>query len=218
MNRKQCAIVFLMCSYMFINSTNVKRELINIFSQSQQTYALVIAKKHFKLTVYNRSLKPIVSYNVGIGKNPDMKPKLHEGDNRTPEGLYRITEILSLQADHNSQAFKRLYRMNNVYFSAKNGFHKFNNPNIDLGNNVYGPRFFRINYPNKKDKKKHELALKQHTIPKIGIGSGIAIHGTNDNEAIGKLSSRGCIKMFNHDVIDLEKYITISTPVFILSE
>jgi lipoprotein-anchoring transpeptidase ErfK/SrfK len=41
------------------------------------------------------------------------------------------------------------------------------------------------------------------------------IHGTNNPSSIGKLSSHGCIRMFNKDVVDLSKLVSIGTRVTI---
>ncbi|WP_042147552.1 L,D-transpeptidase [Paucisalibacillus sp. EB02] len=41
------------------------------------------------------------------------------------------------------------------------------------------------------------------------------IHGTNDPSSIGKDVSLGCIRMFNHDVLDLSSRVPIGTDVVI---
>jgi lipoprotein-anchoring transpeptidase ErfK/SrfK len=41
------------------------------------------------------------------------------------------------------------------------------------------------------------------------------IHGTNRPSSIGKMVSKGCIRMFNHDVEDLGSRVKIGTPVTI---
>ncbi|MDF2713592.1 MAG: hypothetical protein K0R28_517 [Paenibacillus sp.] len=41
------------------------------------------------------------------------------------------------------------------------------------------------------------------------------IHGTNDPSSIGKLSSAGCIRMHNRDVLQLERRVRIGMPVTI---
>lgn len=41
------------------------------------------------------------------------------------------------------------------------------------------------------------------------------IHGTNNPSSIGKNVSRGCIRMHNHDVLDLSRRIPIGTRVLI---
>lgn len=215
-------LLLLTTSITLFCQNNRKNDLKKIFGWFKGSHIIVIAKKKFKLSVYNREGK-VASYPIGIGSNPDMKAKLHEGDNRTPEGHYHITEIQSLDAPPESEAFQKITRMNKVYFFTKEGLHKYNQPQIDLGDNAYGPRFFRLNYPNKDDKKRYQAALQKGNIPEIngqtaGIGSGIAIHGNNDEPSIGHLCSRGCIRMYNNDVIELEKYITPLTPVLIYAQ
>ncbi|MCC3359406.1 L,D-transpeptidase [Bacillus sp. REN16] len=41
------------------------------------------------------------------------------------------------------------------------------------------------------------------------------IHGTNNPASIGKSVSHGCIRMFNHDVLELSSKVPIGTWVFI---
>ncbi len=41
------------------------------------------------------------------------------------------------------------------------------------------------------------------------------IHGTNDPSSIGKAVSRGCIRMYNHDVEELARIVPIGTAVWI---
>ena len=41
------------------------------------------------------------------------------------------------------------------------------------------------------------------------------IHGTNDPQSIGKLVSKGCIRMHNRDVLELSKIVPIGTIVTI---
>ncbi len=44
---------------------------------------------------------------------------------------------------------------------------------------------------------------------------GYGIHGTNNPSSIGKEVSRGCIRMYNHNVEELARIIPIGTPVSI---
>ncbi|WP_068963051.1 L,D-transpeptidase [Desulfosporosinus sp. BG] len=41
------------------------------------------------------------------------------------------------------------------------------------------------------------------------------IHGTNDPQSIGKQVSKGCVRMFNSDVIELSKIVPIGVMVTI---
>lgn len=50
-----------------------------------------------------------------------------------------------------------------------------------------------------------------------GRDSYYRIHGTNDLGSIGNSGSAGCIRLFNHDIIDLYNRVTIPTTVKIRS-
>lgn len=185
-------------------------------------YSIVISKKTFMLFVIGRD-GIVARYHIGYGLNHDKKPKLYANDNRTPEGLYYITEILSTDAPKKSAAYRNLIEMNKVYFKAKDGHYKFGHPDVDLGDNAYGPRFYRISYPNDNDVVRYEEAKKNGLLPIVNgkipsIGGGIAIHGNNDPDSIGQLASSGCIRMYNDDIIEIEQYIQIGTPVLILPD
>ena len=199
-----------------------ERAVHDAFSSYNGKYAIVIVKRDFSLTVYNREVKKIASYRIGFGSNGDIKQKLYEGDDRTPEGFYLINEILSMDAGRETESYRKLARMNEIYFRAAAGYHRYNNVSEDLGDNAYGPRYFGINYPNEADILRYNKALAAGSIPAVkgktaGPGYGIAIHGNNDEKSIGGLCSSGCIRMYNRDIVELEKYITISTPVLIFN-
>lgn len=185
-------------------------------------HIIVISKKKFALSVYERGKGEIESYRIGYGNSSDSGPKIYEGDNKTPEGFYLINEMLSMDSDKSSESYRKLSKMNEYYFKKVNGYHKYGKPEEDLGDNAYGPRYFGINYPNEEDLKRYNNALSKGIIPvkngkKADIGYGIAIHGNNDEESIGHPCSSGCIRMFNRDIVGLEKYISLGTPVIILN-
>lgn len=186
-------------------------------------YVIYISKKKFLLEVFNRKREAVAAYTIAYGSNPDMKPKLHERDNRTPEGLYFVNEILSMDADRSSPSYKTLRKMNRVFFRARDGHCRFGRPGVDLGDNAYGPRYYGLDYPNDEDRERYRDALRTGAIQSAagkvpGIGGGIAIHGNNDENSIGNLSSSGCIRMYNRDLIECEQYILMGTPVLISSE
>ena len=182
---------------------------------------IFIKKKIFKLFIINRNLEIIRIFNIAIGKKEEFGPKVYQGDNGTPEGLYYIIEILSLNVDKDTEAYKKLKRMNRIYFKADEGHYLWGRPDKDAGNNVFGRRFFRISYPNENDNKKYIKYKRKGLVPKDnegqvkGQGTGIGIHGTNDPHSIGHKISSGCIRMHNEDVIMLDQYITIGIPVLI---
>ena len=204
--------------------SNEEKKLRKAFDGFSGRYVIYVNKKKFSLTVYNNRLKAVKKFKIGYGLNPDKKPKLYLGDERTPEGKYKVTEILSLRADRSSEAYQKLKALNRIYFRAKHGYYKFGREDEDLGRKSFGPRLFRLDYPNNDDVKRYNEALAKGEIPVSEdgsvqpIGSGIGIHGNNDPPSIGHLSSGGCIRLYNRDVIKLDKYIEIDTPVIISPE
>jgi murein L,D-transpeptidase YafK len=193
------------------------------FRSFEGPYAVYVAKKGFRMEVYNRRMEVVAEYVIGYGSNTDMKAKLHEGDNRTPEGGYAVNEILSMDAEKTSPTYRTLRDINKKYFRAKEGHCKFGEPGVDLGDNAYGPRYFGLDYPNAEDRKRYRTALTRGALPlsegKIpGIGYGIAIHGNNDENSVGHLSSNGCIRMYNRDIVGFEQCIRLGTPVIISAD
>jgi hypothetical protein len=183
-------------------------------------YVLLASKADFKLYVYDRRGAVTASYRMSYGLNPDKKAKIHEGDNRTPEGTYCVVEILSMDADARSDACRKLKKMNEIFFRAAEGHSKYGRPGVDLGDNAYGPRFMLLDYPRPADMERYGKELRSGRIPvakgkTCGPGGGIAIHGNNDEASVGNLSSSGCLRLYNNDVIELEKFVRIGTPVII---
>ena len=55
---------------------------------------IVISKTDFTLKVYNLMTAELLGeYPVTVGKNPDLSDKKEVGDNRTPEGTFKIVSI-----------------------------------------------------------------------------------------------------------------------------
>ena len=50
-----------------------------------------------------------------------------------------------------------------------------------------------------------------------GLDTHFRIHGTNDLPSVGNAGSAGCIRMFNHDIIDLYPRVSMGTNVMIRS-
>jgi len=210
-------VIFLSCGQ------NGEKASEKAFMSYNGNYVIVIIKEKFTLSVYERGKGKIESYRIGYGSSSDSGPKLYEGDNRTPEGFYHINEILSMDSDRSSESYRKLSKMNEYYFKKNNGYHKYGKPQEDLGDNAYGPRYYGINYPNEEDFRRYNDSLSKGVIPEkngknAGIGYGIAIHGNNDEESIGRQCSSGCIRMFNRDIVELEKFVSLGTPVIILKD
>lgn len=186
-------------------------------------HIVVISKSAFRLQVVDRGLRVLADVPVGIGRNPDLKPKLHASDNRTPEGFYRVTQAIHKDLPPESEGYRLLRRMNAVRFLAKDGYTRWNDPKADLGTNAYGYGFFRIDYPNPQDRRRYREALARGEIPLrsggtngfVGVGTGIAIHGTNDPDSVGHPSSTGCIRVRNEDLRAIAPYLAEGTHVFI---
>jgi lipoprotein-anchoring transpeptidase ErfK/SrfK len=49
-----------------------------------------------------------------------------------------------------------------------------------------------------------------------GADTHFRLHGTNEPESIGKAVSSGCIRLFNHDIIDLYNRVPVGAPVVVL--
>ncbi len=200
-----------------LDTNNIEK----IYSKSSHKYLIYIKKKRFMLFVINRERRIEKQFNIALGKKANFFRKIHDGDDGTPEGIYFIKEILSLNADKDSEDYKKLRRMNYVYFKAEEGHYLWGHPDKDAGKNVYGPRFFRLSFPNEGDKKLYKEMKQKHKIPKnkkgefVGQGTGIGIHGTNDPASIRHRISSGCIRMHNHDIVKLDQFIQIGTPVYI---
>ncbi|HOO71132.1 MAG TPA: L,D-transpeptidase [Spirochaetota bacterium] len=216
-------VALCLCAAALTSCSAKTAEMQKAFESFKGNYIVFVSKKNFMLEVYDRKMIKVAVFRIAYGLNPDGGQKMHAGDNRTPEGTYRITEILSMDADKKSSAYSKLRDMNSTYFKAADGHSKYGHPDVDLGYNAYGPRFFRLNYPVKEDVERYNRAVKNGIIKPIngkipGIGSGIAIHGNADEASIGHLSSSGCIRLYNTDLVKLDQFIIIGTPVLISAD
>jgi len=213
--------ISVLSASIFICSCSGRNEIIDeTLKKSGTRYLIYISKRDFLLTVYNRKKNKAAVYKIAYGSNPDRKGKIHEGDRRTPEGVYYIDEILSMDASKSTAVYRKLSLMNKHYFRAAHGHSKYGHSDLDLGDNAYGPRYFGINYPNNKDKSRYREYIKKGVIKPVkgtmpNIGSGIAIHGNSDWNSIGHIASNGCIRMYNSDIVELGMFIQIGTPVII---
>lgn len=75
---------------------NSQQKLTQVFGKEaidRSKTSLLIEKSRYRLTVYYDH-KPLKSYRVVFGSNP-VDDKLKEGDMRTPEGIFKVREILA---------------------------------------------------------------------------------------------------------------------------
>jgi murein L,D-transpeptidase YafK len=191
-----------------------------MFATWNGTHVLFVAKSEYTLYVFDRTIAVVDKYKVALGLNPDNAAKICQDDDRTPEGSYRILEIWSMDAAPDSPSYRKLARYNQLFFRARDGHYRHGKPDVDLGDNVYGPRYYLLDYPNEHDRARYAQALNEGKIPVAhgrisSIGHGIALHGNNDEESIGHNASSGCVRMYNRDIVSLEKYVQVGTPVII---
>ena len=73
----------------FLNNKGLKELLGNKFEKEK--ISLLVEKSKYQLTVFY-NLKPVKSYPVVFGSSPNGD-KFHEGDNKTPEGIYYIRDL-----------------------------------------------------------------------------------------------------------------------------
>jgi murein L,D-transpeptidase YafK len=118
------------------------------------------------------------------------------------------------------QGRKKIDSMNSVYLFASQGHKKFSTEE-DLGYNAYGSAFMLLDYPNSMDMKKYGQAAASGLVPYdengnlLPPGSGIAIHGTNDDPSLGYDASSGCVRMNNNDIVEVSNYVSEGTLVII---
>ncbi len=190
----------------------------------KQLYGIVIWKSKHRLSVFDQRGVEILTFDAGIGGDAQggLKPKQFEYDGRTPEGIYRIFRFYSLDAPKKSESYKELERLNGYFLTAKLGYSLYGKPGKDAGKNVFGPRFYGIDYPAASDIWRYKMALKEGSEPldkkrklPMRIGSGIAIHGTNDPASVGQTFGSGCIRLRNEDIVKLDPFMNNGMPVII---
>ncbi len=198
--------------------------ITGVFREYQGNHLIYISKNDFMLFVYNRKHRVLFKAKIAYGFNPDSGAKLHEGDQRTPEGVYRIKTIYSLASPVNSESYQSLKELNELHLKASEGFFRYDDPEKDLGKNAYGPRLYKLTYPNEADRDRYEEGVFENRIPLNDdgtvkeIGFGISIHGNNYPSSIGKLASAGCILMRNRDIIRLDRFVKENLAVIIAKD
>jgi murein L,D-transpeptidase YafK len=222
-------IRFLTCLFFLLFSAGYAQEEKGIdweavkgFFRSHSAETLVYAdKSQFRIFVISRQKKILFEAPIAIGQNPDLLPKLHQDDKRTPEGLYKVIEVMHQDMPPESPGYRKIQKMNSVFFSKSEGYHKWGKPNQDLGTNSFGYGFFRLNYPNALDKRRYIQALQKGLVPKNSkgefrpLGGGIGIHGTNDPDSLGHPASTGCIRVRNEELKILSEHLKLGQYVLI---
>ena len=87
--------------------------------------------------------------------------------------------------------------------------------NFRIANKVVNPGW----YPQGKDPVPPSVSANPVGTRWLGLSEkGYGIHGTNKPSSIGKMASKGCIRMNNIDVEDLFELVKIGTPVEIMEK
>jgi murein L,D-transpeptidase YafK len=195
----------------------------DFFRSYDKPHLVVVRKSVFRLWIVERGGRVVDEAGIAIGRRKDLKPKVYAADDRTPEGLYKIIEAIHQDCPMDSPEYLRLRRMNAVRFLASEGYERWNRRGVDLGTNAYGYGFFRLNYPNQEDRRRYLKAIRAGEVPPkdekaaefVGMGNGIAIHGTNDPDSIGHPASTGCIRVRNEDLRRIAAYLEKGSYVLI---
>ena len=159
-------------------------------------YALEIDKSERVLLVKNGD-KVTRRFQIATGRG-GLGDKRIRGDNKTPLGVYRITDF------NDASAFHFFMRLN--YPNVKDAFFGLKNRLITRGD------FDRI-----VDSVRTDQRPPQNTV----LGGAIGIHGLGEENA-DKLKvqrnldwTQGCIALTNRDVNELRNYVTVGTKVVI---
>lgn len=168
---------------------------------ADEAAVLVAWKSRYRMGLYERG-KLVKSYVIGLGQSP-LGHKESQGDNRTPEGEYRI--IQKSRGPFNGGPYSQ----------------------------YLGVAWLRINYPNEADaingfrkglitKGQKDAIIKANQTGKeppksTRLGGGIGVHGWRGNwpgEDRQNLTW-GCISMQNPQLDDLYRQVGVGTRVVI---
>ena len=159
-------------------------------------YALEIDKSDRVLLVKNGS-QVTRRFQIASGKG-GMGDKRIRGDNKTPLGVYRITDF------NEGSAFHLFMRLN--YPNVKDAF-------FGLKNNL----ITRRDFDSIVDSVRTDQRPPQNTL----LGGAVGIHGLGDENADRLQVQRhldwtqGCIALSNRDVNELRNYVAVGTKVII---
>ncbi len=215
-------VQFFVCRVNADPAQEIEWDIVKDYFAANPTRPLVyIHKTAFRIYVITKEHKIVFEAPISVGKNEDLKAKMYQQDQRTPEGMYKIIEVMRSDFPSESPEYKKIKTMNTAYFSAKEGHYRFEDKKKDLGTNSFGFGFFRLNYPNENDRRRYLNALQKGLIPKNakgdykGFGAGIGIHGTNDPDSMGHPMTTGCIRLRNEELKALAEYLDLGQRVYI---
>lgn len=162
---------------------------------------LIAHKSEFRMKLYAKG-KWIKTYTIALGQEPNG-PKQQQGDNKTPEGVYKIIQksrgpFEGAYSQYLGVAWLRLNYPNNA--DAVNGFKK------GLITQAQKNAIINANNAGKEPPKTTKL------------GGGIGIHGWwgdwpgNDQQNL----TWGCISVQNPELNDLYERVPLGTTIVIL--
>ena len=182
-----CFTAILLVSGMATANTTYDDDKISLLL-SQSTHTLYVKKGRFILK----------SYKVALGSG-GRGGKIREGDERTPIGEYRITEVRS------SDRFHLFFRLNY--------------PNIQDAKRALNEKLItREDYRDVLD-----AHIFGHQPPQnLVLGGAIGIHGIGvETEERLKIHqnidwTQGCIALRNEEVEELSRYVSVGTEIKIV--
>jgi lipoprotein-anchoring transpeptidase ErfK/SrfK len=137
--------------------------------QIGNAHLIIVSKQEMFISIYDYLGQEKYKFPIACGLN--YGDKKEQGDMKTPEGIFRVSEIQK----------------------SDNWSHDFNDGNGPV-TGAFGPYFIRLYVPN------HE---------------GIGIHGTHNNDSLGKRVTEGCIRVRNEDLLRIIPLIHHGTVVII---
>lgn len=169
----------------------------NPASISQDPLVLVISKSSHTLTLFKEG-QAVKKYTCVFGVNPDGD-KLQQGDNRTPEGTFYITDKEQLG--------------NHPYLGRT--WMGLSYPAVTHAERAVRQSLISPDqYQSILDANRKGALPPQNT----GLGGWIGIHGGRENLTKEKINwTEGCIAMLDSDLEELYSIITPGTKVVIVA-
>ena len=173
-----------------VGDGDVGRSLADAVAQWGYVTELRIIKTRFTLTVLHRG-SPLKSYRVALGQG-GFGDKIREGDRKTPEGEFFITEKLML---------------NNHHFLGS-CWMRLSYPNIEHAERGY--RAGLISWPERE--RIIEAIRRWQTPPQnTALGGGIGIHGGSGTSegTQGDFWTHGCVALTDADAMEVHKWVEV---------
>jgi lipoprotein-anchoring transpeptidase ErfK/SrfK len=183
-----CTGALVMVSFTILYSLLTSEEVVPVTTHDAKKTIVIVDKNTQKLTVYDPFIGPVKVYDVSTGENPGNK--IVKGDLKTPEGIFPVVGIED----------------------ASDWTYDFKDGNGPV-EGAYGPYFIRLKTDATNVFNNVETPFKFTSENQF---TGIGIHGTHLNNAIGSRASHGCIRLRNEDLLDLKKYLEPGSLVAII--